>query len=82
MSQCTAPLTLVSDNTDLGWGSNKQELDMMCTKLMDGLACINTFTVMCLNQEQRAYFNIIYSGTIQVKCAMKTAIVLGPMSML
>ena len=38
----------------------------MCPKLMDGLSCINTFTVRCLDTEQRNYFNILYSGIIQV----------------
>ena len=38
----------------------------MCPKLMDGLACINTFTVRCLDTDQRTYFNILYAGIIQV----------------
>ena len=45
MAKCTDPLTLVTENTDLGWGSSKQDIDEMCPKLMDGLACINSFTV-------------------------------------
>jgi len=66
MAKCTDPLTLVTDNSDLGWGSSRHELDQMCPKLMDGLSCINKFTVRCLNNEQRSYFNVMYSGTIQV----------------
>ena len=37
-----------SDNychQDLGWGSSRHELAAICPKLMDGLACINGFTV-------------------------------------
>ena len=39
---------------------------MMCPKLMDGISCINTFTVRCLSREQRSYFQMLYAGTIQV----------------
>ena len=50
MAKCTDPLTLVTENTDLGWGSSKQDIDEMCPKLMDGLACINSFTVRLAKQ--------------------------------
>ena len=66
MTSCTDPLTLLTDKPDLGLGSSMEELQSMCPKLMDGLACINTFTVRCLDTEQRTYFNILYAGIIQV----------------
>jgi len=67
MAKCTDPLTLVTDNNNaIGWGSNRQDLENMCSKLMDGIACINSFSVRCFNREQRAYFHTIYAGTIQV----------------
>lgn len=45
MTQCTDPLTMLTDNNDLSWASSKSELNRMCPKLMDGIACINSFTV-------------------------------------
>jgi len=66
MTRCTDPLTMVTDRGDLSFASSKQELDRMCPKLMDGLTCINSFTVRCLTRDQRSYFNMLYSGTIQV----------------
>ena len=66
MTSCTDPLTLLTDKSDLGLGSSMEELQSMCPKLMDGLACINTFTVRCLDTDQRNYFNILYSGIIRV----------------
>ena len=35
-------------------------------KLMDGLRCIDDFTLRCLDREHRAYFNTLYAGTTQV----------------
>ena len=35
-------------------------------KLMEGLRCIDDFTVRCLDREHRAYFNTLYAGTTQV----------------
>ena len=66
MTSCTDPLTLLTEKPDLGLGSSLEELQSMCPKLMDGLTCINTFTVRCLNTDQRTYFNILYAGIIQV----------------
>lgn len=37
-----------------------------CRKLMDGLRCIDDFTLRCLDREHRAYFNTLYAGTTQV----------------
>jgi hypothetical protein len=37
-----------------------------CSKLMDGLRCIDAFTVRCLDPEHRNYFNTLYQGTTQV----------------
>ena len=33
---------------------------------MEGLRCIDDFTVRCLDREHRAYFNTLYAGTTQV----------------
>ena len=33
---------------------------------MDGLRCIDDFTLRCLDREHRAYFNTLYAGTTQV----------------
>ncbi len=35
-------------------------------KLMEGLRCIDEFTLKCLDREHRAYFNTLYAGTTQV----------------
>ena len=35
-------------------------------KLMDGLRCIDDFTTKCLDEDHRAYFNTLYTGTTQV----------------
>ena len=35
-------------------------------KLMDGLRCIDDFTTSCLDDDHRAYFNTLYTGTTQV----------------
>ena len=33
---------------------------------MDGLRCIDDFTTKCLDEDHRAYFNTLYTGTTQV----------------
>jgi len=66
MSKCTDPLKVVTDNKDLGFATSKEELVKMCPKLMDGLRCIDDFTLRCLDSEHRAYFNTLYAGTTQV----------------
>lgn len=33
---------------------------------MEGLHCIDDFTIRCLDREHRAYFNTLYAGTTQV----------------
>jgi len=66
MTSCIDPLALLADKPDLVLGSSMEKLQSMCPKLMDGLSCINTFTVRCLETEQRNHFNILYSGIIQV----------------
>lgn len=66
MSRCTDPLKVVTDNKDLGFATSKDELDEMCPKLMDGLKCIDDFTTTCLDEDHRAYFNTLYTGTTQV----------------
>ena len=66
MTRCTDPLTMVTDQGDLSFASSKEELERLCPKLMDGLTCINSFTVRCLTRDQRSYFNMLYAGTIQV----------------
>lgn len=66
MSRCTDPLKVVTDNRDLGFATSMDELQEMCPKLMEGLRCIDDFTVRCLDREHRAYFNTLYAGTTQV----------------
>ena len=39
---------------------------MFSRKLMDGLRCIDDFTTKCLDEDHRAYFNTLYTGTTQV----------------
>ena len=39
---------------------------VFCSKLMDGLRCIDEFTYRCLDNEHRNYFNTLYQGTTQV----------------
>ena len=59
-------MTEVTDRGDLSFASSKEELEKMCPKLMDGLTCINSFTVRCLTRDRRSYFNMLYNGTMQV----------------
>ena len=33
---------------------------------MDGLKCIDEFTTTCLDEDHRAYFNTLYTGTTHV----------------
>jgi len=66
MARCTDPLKVVTDNRDLGFATSMDELQEMCPKLMEGLRCIDDFTVRCLDREHRAYFNTLYAGTTQV----------------
>ena len=33
---------------------------------MEGLRCIDDFTIKCLDREHRAYFNTLYAGTTNV----------------
>jgi len=66
MSRCTDPLKVVTDNRDLGFATSMDELQEMCPKLLEGLRCIDDFTVRCLDREHRAYFNTLYAGTTQV----------------
>merc|ERR1712223_2287485 len=66
MSKCTDPLKVVTDNKDLGFATSKEELIKMCPKLMDGLRCIDDFTLRCLDREHRGYLNTLYAGTTQV----------------
>lgn len=66
MSRCTDPLKVVTDNKDLGFATSIEELQEMCPKLMEGLRCIDEFTMKCLDREHRAYFNTLYAGTTQV----------------
>jgi len=66
MSKCTDPLKVVTDNRDLGFATSMNELQDMCPKLMEGLRCIDDFTIKCLDREHRAYFNTLYAGTTNV----------------
>jgi len=66
MSKCTDPLKVVTDNRDLGFATSINELQEMCPKLMEGLRCIDDFTIKCLDREHRAYFNTLYAGTTNV----------------
>lgn len=45
---------------------NFQKVLIVHRKLMEGLRCIDDFTLKCLDREHRAYFNTLYAGTTQV----------------
>ena len=50
-----------------GWSSLVPSFQkIFCSKLMAGLRCIDNFTTTCLEEEHRAYFNTLYTGTTQV----------------
>ena len=77
-SDVSDPLTLITENNDLGWASSQTELDRMCPKLMDGLACINSFTIRSVHSSIRAY-NIVFiklklTSYISLKYMMPTRI--------
>jgi len=57
---------VITDNEDLTFAASKDQLEQMCPKLMDGLRCIDSYTRVCLDREQRTYFNSLYTGTTQV----------------
>jgi len=66
LTRCTGPLQVITDNQDLTFAASKDQLEKMCPKLMDGLRCIDSYTRVCLDREQRIYFNSLYTGTTQV----------------
>lgn len=66
MSRCTDPLRVLTNNLDLGFAATKSELRLLCPKLIDGLRCVDNFTLRCMVSNQRAYFTTIYAGTNEV----------------
>ena len=58
-----ALITLSSFHTTLKMFETKSRF---FRKLMEGLRCIDEFTLKCLDREHRAYFNTLYAGTTQV----------------
>jgi len=73
MNRCTNPLRVLTDNRDLGFAASERELTRMCPTLMEGMSCIDNFTVDCLKPHHRSYFNTLYAGTQRVIAGLCTA---------
>ena len=48
MAQCTAPLTLVTDNSDLGWGSSRWDQEQHFLLMIDYLLFVDMSLTKCV----------------------------------
>ncbi|XP_049845445.1 uncharacterized protein LOC126298179 [Schistocerca gregaria] len=66
LAQCSSSLAIITDQSDLGFIANKDELEKVCPDLAGGLRCIERYTRRCMSEEQRKHFNRLYAGTTMV----------------
>ena len=62
---CAQPFSLLTDK-EFAVFSSRADLDRICPSLTEGVLCIDRFTRLCMNQQQRAHFHQLYHGTSQV----------------
>ncbi|CAL4080165.1 unnamed protein product, partial [Meganyctiphanes norvegica] len=65
IAKCVGKLEVLT-HKDIGIAASVEELNSMCPVLLDGLRCIDNYTLRCLSHQHRAYFNKLYAGTIRV----------------
>ncbi|XP_054000675.1 uncharacterized protein LOC128888074 [Hylaeus anthracinus] len=65
MVECGRALERISNN-DLSFATKKVELQQLCPHFEAGMKCIQTYTLDCLDENQRERFNSLYAGTNQV----------------
>ncbi|XP_052121856.1 uncharacterized protein LOC113207069 [Frankliniella occidentalis] len=63
---CAQPFSLLTDNKEMAMFRSRADLDRICPKLTEGVLCIDRFTRLCMNQQQRAHFHQLYHGTSEV----------------
>lgn len=66
LSRCSQPLKVFSENKDLTFAAKKEELDLICPDLNEGLSCIDEYTRSCMSPHQRSHFNRLYAGSSMV----------------
>nr|XP_018910714.1 PREDICTED: uncharacterized protein LOC109039607 [Bemisia tabaci] len=66
LTKCRYPLKVLAENKELGFATNKEDLDLICPDLNDGLMCIDNYTRRCMAPNQRAHFYQLYAGTSMV----------------
>lgn len=64
--RCAQPLRVFSENKDLTFAAKKEELELICPDLNQGLRCIDEYTRSCMAPQQRSHFNRLYSGSSMV----------------
>lgn len=65
LARCANSLQKLS-SSDLSIAKSKEELDVLCPELNQGLHCIRSYTRRCMTLSQRDHFNKLYHGTSQV----------------
>lgn len=63
MSQCREPLKILSGNREFSFAANKQELDLLCPDVLEGLTCIDDYYRDCMDPHERAHFYRLYAGS-------------------
>ncbi|XP_015589271.1 uncharacterized protein LOC107264944 [Cephus cinctus] len=59
LTRCARPLDKINKN-QLGFASNKGELEELCPRLKNSTQCIERYTNRCLNEQQSDQFNMMY----------------------
>ncbi|XP_076649844.1 uncharacterized protein LOC143357312 isoform X2 [Halictus rubicundus] len=62
LANCARPLERINSN-DLSFAITKESQHQLCRELESGIKCIQTYTIDCLDENQREHFNNLYSGT-------------------
>ncbi|KAI4490695.1 hypothetical protein M0804_003639 [Polistes exclamans] len=65
LTRCARPLKKISNNNDLSFVTKKEDLQELCPDIQAGMKCIKTYTVKCMEADQREHFNSLYTGTNQ-----------------
>ncbi|XP_063708840.1 uncharacterized protein LOC134837398 [Culicoides brevitarsis] len=66
LAKCASSLEKLQSTSDLSIAKSKEELDLLCPDLTQGLHCIRSYTRRCMTLSQRDHFNKLYHGTAQV----------------
>uniref|UniRef100_A0A336MGJ2 CSON001403 protein n=1 Tax=Culicoides sonorensis TaxID=179676 RepID=A0A336MGJ2_CULSO len=66
LAKCASSLEKLQSSSDLSIAKSKEELDILCPDLNQGLHCIRSYTRRCMTLTQRDHFNKLYHGTAAV----------------